>query len=434
MFNVEPITERFILATGIIVLLVIALFSILILVFERKDYYDEAVADVAQAWSDHQSFAGPLLLVTERESEAGESDSRRETKTIVVMPSELSLTHVSSHEVRNRGIYRIPVFSASVSVTASFPPFDESLLKNVQSAGIAIGVTDSRGLRSATIRWNDKELGEQTSAQMQGIGSIVKTSLNRNDLVQGGTVAVDVELRGTERFSVLPIGDKTTVSMSSDWPHPSFDGRYLPDTREITESGFSASWTTHSLSRGFPSQLSTTDLGIALRSIVNVSNRQADLGYSVVMLNSPYRAVERSIKYGVLFVVMTMIGLICIELVFKTRLHIVQYGVVGAGLVLFFLILLALSEHIGYAASYTVAAMILALMISTYVWFACRNRSVVIAMLSMLLVLYVALYVLLQLNDYALLVGSALLLILLAALMYATRTLRAGSFTEPDSN
>lgn len=434
MFNIEPITLRFIFVIAIIGGLTIALLLIMLLVFERKDYYDDAVAGVAQAWSDSQSFSGPLLLA-ETKLETGSSTSEFETETFVLMPSDLTLSHESSHEMRNRGIYRIPVFNATVTATASFAPVAESSLPGeVQSAAIAVGITDIRGVRRATIHWNDDELEDQTSSQLGAIGSIVKTKLNRSKLIEGGTVSVNLDLRGTGRFSVLPVGDKTVVSMISDWPHPSFDGRFLPDDREVTDSGFSASWTTHALSRGFPTQLRVTEFDDALYAIRSNSRRSADLGYSILTLNTPYRAVERSIKYGILFIVMTMVGIICIELVSKTRMHIVQYGVVGVGLVLFFLIVLSLSEHIGFGPGYAIAAALLASMTTAYVWFASRNQSVTLAVFSMLLVLYVALYVVLQMNEYALLVGSALLLILLAALMYSTRMLRAEELKETASN
>ncbi len=430
MFSIEPVTQRFILVIGIIIVLMIPLLTVMILVFERKDYYDDAVASVAQAWSGSQVFAGPLVVAETRlDSTADMSDIKIES--LALMPSNLTLTHNSTHEMRNRGIYRIPVFSASVSATATFSPVKASSLPGeIQSAAIVMGITDSRGVRSATIRWNDTELQEHYSSQLRGLGSVVKTELSREDLLKGGTVNVEIELRGTGRFSVLPVGDKSVVSMSSDWPHPSFDGRYLPDEREVTDDGFSASWTTHELSRGFSSQLSLGELNNALHTISSNSRRQADLGYSILTLNTPYRAVERSIKYGVLFVVMTMIGILCIELVSKSRMHIVQYGVVGVGLVLFFLILLSLSEHIGFGAGYAVAALLLALMNTSYVWFASNNRSVAIAMSSILIVLYVALYLVLQMNEYALLVGSGLLLLLLAALMFATRNLRADDSEE----
>lgn len=426
MFNIEPVTQRFVFVIGIIVVLMIPLLTVMVLSFERKGHYDNAVASVAQAWSGSQSFAGPLLLV-ETIVESSGDQAGRETKTHVFLPSELTLNHNSSHEMRNRGIYRIPVFSATVMANATFPPVDvDSLPGEIQSAAIALGITDSRGVRSAKIHWNGEELGKQSPSQLGGVGSIVRTELSQGDLLVGGSASVEVELRGTGRFSVLPVGDETTITMSSDWPHPSFDGRYLPDERDVTDHGFTASWTTHELSRGFPSQLDVRELDFALGAIRSQSSlRHPDLGYSILTLNTPYRAVERSIKYGVLFIVMTMVAILCIELVSNSRMHIVQYGVVGVGLVMFFLILLSLSEHIGFGPGYAIAAVLLASMNTVYVWFASKNKPVSIAMSSILIVLYVALYLVLQMNEYALLVGSILLLILLAALMYATRTLRA---------
>ena len=177
--------------------------------------------------------------------------------------------------------------------------------------------------------------------------------------------------------------------------------------------------------------MSTAELELALRSIASGPGRARDLGYSILNLNTPYRAVERTIKYGVLFIVMTMVSIVCIELVTKTRFHIIQYGVVGAGLVLFFLTVLSLSEHVGFGAGYALSVIILAAMTVSYVWFSSRMRSVATALGLVLIVLYSALYLILQLDEYALLVGTVLLLILLGALMFATKSLRPSDLESP---
>ena len=424
MLRIEPISLRFVLVIGIIVALMIPLMSVMVLVHERKGYYEEAVSDVAQAWSGPQAVAGPTLLVKLRQAADDSDDSTTRRKDLIYMPSQLTITHKSSHEMRNRGIYKIPVFTATVSGTAEFRPIDAGELDGeIDQVAIALGVSDSRGVRDAAIQWNNVELQDHTSTQLRGLGNTVQVELDPEAVLEGGTVTVELQLRGTDRFSVLPLGDNTKVSMQSDWPDPSFDGRYLPDVREVNDDGFSASWSTHALSRGFPAMVSTAELESALRTIANSSGRASDLGYSILHLNTPYRGVERSIKYGVLFMVMTMVSIICIELVSKARFHIIQYGVVGAGLVLFFLTVLSLSEHLGFGAGYVIAAIILAAMTIAYVWFVSHIKSVATTMGLVLLVLYAALYLVLQMNEYALIFGTVLLLILLGALMFATKSL-----------
>ena len=423
MFKVEPISLRFVFVIAIIVALMIPLLTVFALVQERKGYYDQAVYDVAQAWSASQAIAGPLVLISVNEG-SSKDRSAYGSNDWIYMPSQLEITLASTHEMRNRGIYQIPVFTAQIEATADFQSIDlDAIDGEIEQVAIVLGISDSRGVRNASIAWNGKKFESQSSAQLYGIGNTVQVAIEPEELLRSGTVTVEVELRGSFRFSVLPVGDITEVTMQSDWPDPSFDGRYLPDTREVNESGFVAQWSTHALSRGFPSVVRASDLNRALNSIRSESGRSSDLGFTILTLNTPYRAVERSIKYGVLFIVMTMVSIICVELVSKTRFHIIQYGVVGAGLVLFFLTLLSLSEHVGFGVGYILAAFVLATMNVSYLWFVSRSRSVAFAVGFVLLVLYVALYFVLQLNEYALLVGSILLLFLLAALMYATRSL-----------
>ena len=367
-----------------------------------------------------------MLAVTlaDRSTEP-EDPSRRRDKDLVFMPGQLSLSHATVHEFRSRGIYDIPVFSATVSATAEFRPVEAGELDGrVEQLALVIGVSDGRGIRGTSIRWNGVELEDLSSSHMNGIGNTLRAELDLNAAAGGGTAAFDLELRGTERFSVLPVGDNTRVSMTSDWPDPSFDGRYLPDVREFNADGFSASWSTHVLSRGFPAAVKTDELGSALANIRQVHGRSDGLGYFIFTLNTPYRAVERSVKFGVLFIVMTMVSIVCIELVSKVRLHIVQYGVVGAALVMFFLTVLSLSEHLGFALGYGLAALILTAMIFTYVWVAGRKWIVACATGLVLMALYAALYLILQLNEFALLFGTAPLMALLAALMFATKSIR----------
>lgn len=424
MFKIEPINLRFVLVIGIIIALMIPLLFVFVLVQEREMHYEKALSDVAAAWAAEQAVAGPMVFIRQRDRDDDSNRIGFEKSEWVYMPNMQNMTFDASHEMRNRGIYRIPVFTANVATQATFDPLDVAGLSGeVEQVSIAIGISDSRGIRNISINQNGSELTELVSSQLRGIGSVVLVDIPVADLQEQSTVAVELELRGTSRFSMLPIGDTTNVSMTSDWPDPSFDGRFLPDSRTVNTNGFTASWSTHALSRGFPSLVNVEELEQTLRSFEYGIRRPVDLGYTILNLNTPYRAIERSVKYGALFIVMTMIGIVCIELVSKSRFHIIQYGVVGAGLVVFFLTLLSLSEHVGFGIGYILAAVILTTMNVGYLWFVSRSTPVAIAMASGLAILYIALYFVLQLNEYALMVGTVLLLILLAAVMYATRSL-----------
>ncbi len=436
MIRIEPITLRFILVILIIIALMIPLVSVFVLSTERQGYYRQAVDDVSQAWSGPQSIAGPLLLVKlQNLTRTSEGQITNRSHSVLYMPSQLNVSHESSHEMRKRGIYDMPVFTANITASAEFRPIDPRLVEGtVEEVKLVFGISDSRGIRKAKLNWNGLEQDRTESTQIRGIGNAIQVPLDSSVLEEGGSVAFELELRGTQRFSVLPVGDQTEVSMVSDWPDPSFDGRYLPDQRDVSDSGFTASWTAHALSRGFPAVIAVSEFENMMSSIRYgpQGRRYTDLGYTILTLNTPYRAVERSIKYGVLFIVMTLVSIVCLELVTKARFHIIQYGVVGTGLVLFFLTLLSLSEHVGFGVGYVLAAALLATMNVAYVWLVTRNQTVAVAVAFVLLVLYVALFAVLQMNEYALLVGTVLLLLLLAALMFATRSLRVEEQAETD--
>ena len=205
--------------------------------------------------------------------------------------------------------------------------------------------------------------------------------------------------------------------MQSTWPHPSFDGGLLPDVRATSRAdGFTASWTARDLARGFPGvmRISSTD---------DDYFEDKDLGFSVFEPVDLYSSVERSIKYGMLFVVLTLVSVLCLELSTGMRFHFVQYGVTSVALVLFFLTLLALAEHIGFTWGYVVAAVVLTGMIGWYAYGSTGNRRLAVAAFGSLAVLYAGLYALLRLESVALLVGTVVLLAALAMIMRVTRGL-----------
>jgi inner membrane protein len=205
------------------------------------------------------------------------------------------------------------------------------------------------------------------------------------------------------------------MTVSSTWSHPSFQGQFLPDQYEIRDDGFDADWLVHELARNLPSSW-----------IVGATRTNLGATQARVSLHDPvsqYHVFERGIKYGVLFVALTFLTFICFELTTPIRFHYVQYGVVGAGLILFYLTLLSLSEHMSFLLAYMLATGVLTGLISWYVHSMVHVRSLTITVTMIVLSLYAVLFTLLQLEAFSLLAGTSVLLIGLAALMYVTRGL-----------
>ena len=418
-FDPRSISWRFVVVGAVIVASMIPLQLVSCTVDDREWYRDKAIRDIAAAWGGQQRIAGPIMVIP---IDASESEGGEE-RYVWVMPKQVDVVVATRHELRQRGMFETPVFSADIAVEGAFAPLDLEGLRSrfgairLDLASLVMGISDPRGIRDATLAWREGQVplsatSDHGSGPMQG--GLVGTLADAAQL--GGTFSLKIDLRGTQRFSVVPVGDGSTIAMQSTWPHPSFDGGLLPDTRDITASGFTASWTARDLARGFPSvmKISSTD---------DDYFEDKDLGFTVFEPVDLYSSVERSIKYGVLFVVLTLVSVLCLELSTGIRFHFVQYCVTSVALVLFFLTLLALAEHIGFTLGYVVAAAVLTGMIGWYAYGSTGNRRLAAVSCGSMAVLYAGLYTLLRLEDFALLVGAVVLLAALGMLMRVTRGL-----------
>jgi inner membrane protein len=228
-----------------------------------------------------------------------------------------------------------------------------------------------------------------------------------------------MNINGSNGFYFSPFGKTTDVKVTSDWPHPSFQGNVLPDDHKVSDTGFKANWSVPHLARNYPQlwtlETQTFDL------------QEFSAGVNLFDSVSLYSKITRAIKYGVLFFTLTYITFLIFELGMGRRLHIVQYGVIGLALSMFYLTLLSMAEHSGFFNAYISAAAIIIVMISLYAFAAIKNlfRTAIIGML--LVGLYSILYSLLKLEDYALMAGTALLLLILAVMMYLTRNIGRGT-------
>ena len=435
------VTLRFGMVAALAVLLLIPLLLVSTVVDDRQQYYREAVANIGSPWGGRQRLVGPLVLIplADWDPAAG----RR--PYVAAMPAELRLAVDAAHETRSRGLFDAPVLTLDMAAEGSFAPLARQDLRRrfgelrFDQAAIAVGISDSRGIRSASFVWDDAEvpLVADASTVLPGLRGDLGTRLvpgrpSGGDPESEAAAAPDAEipfsltlrLRASERVSVVPVGDQSESVFRSSWPHPSFDGRFLPDDYVLDGDGFRATWTTLHLARGFPSLVELDAAGDGFFA-------DKDLGFSVFEPVSLYGSVSRSVKYGVLFVVLTLVSVLCLELATGRRFHFVQYGVGGLALVLFFLVLLALAEHVGFTVGYALAAAVLTAMVGAYAYGSTRDRRLGLIAGGVLALLYAALYGLLRLESYALLGGAGVLLAALAMLMRVTRGLTPAPRSTP---
>ncbi len=426
------------LAGLVALVLIIPLLMTYALVYDREQQSRTAQASITQGWGGTQTITGPLLVipfmedVTRSETVDGQTRNTvtRVRRELFVSPDHQKIDTAIDPDRKGYAIYESVVYETDITGTASFAlPEDlarhgvrrEALL--FDQAELRFGVSDPRGLKddaSVTVR------GE--AAQLQpGNGPMATGGAGFSTFVAwDGTAPLSVDwrygLRGSEALQLVPRGGETEWHVTSPWPHPSFAGGFLPDSREITDAGFTANYdgiTNLALGRALVSTEDDRDTQMASIALVD----PVDL----------YSQVDRAVKYGFLFIGFTFVAFLMFDIVGGARVAPAEYLLAGAGLVLFFVMLLAFAEIVGFALAYLIAAAAIIGLLTTYsaavlgTW----RRAGFIG--AMLIGLYALLYVLLNLETYSLLIGSLLLFAALAGIMYATRRVDWSAVGRGDS-
>ena len=231
---------------------------------------------------------------------------------------------------------------------------------------------------------------------------------------------VDLAFNGSVSLLIAPVARETRVSLSSDWPHPSFSGAFLPDDRQVTAAGFTAAWKVPRLARSVPEAWSLTEAGL---------ERLQPYAFGVVMIDPVdfYSLVNRAAKYGIMFAALAFMAVFCLELNSGRHVHPVQYLFTGISLVFFYVLLLSLAEHLGFTQAYVAASIATGAMLAVYVGAAMSSVVRGLVMLVVFAATYVILYLILKLEDYALLAGALLGFLALTIVMFVTLRVDWGS-------
>lgn len=389
----------------------IASLAVLGLVAERQDTGREATEEISLLWGRRQTLVGPMLI--KRTLVAG---LPRED---YVLPHSLKYKTTLVPEIRSRGIFKTVVYKSVVHVEGQFKRGDWAPVFGDESAGLfSLGISDTRGIeRQFNLQWNNATLAFESGAgvdlrAMSGLHATVPL----RSVPEMIPFSFDVELKGSEGVSVAPLGRETVIAMTSSWPTPKFVGAFLPSSHEIGRDGFNAEWRISSFGRSYPQSFSKDEVGF---DQVILSAAGVDLHQSIDI----YDMVFRSVKYAVLFIVITFAAFFLFDVLGSIRVHPIQYLLIGAALALFYLLLLSFSEQIGFLAAYLLAMLMIAGLVTSYSWFVLRSGKRAFLIGILLAALYSYLYFVLQLEDYALLAGSLALFLLLGGAMYATRNI-----------
>jgi inner membrane protein len=445
---------KLIVLAVLLLLMTIPVLNVLDLVRERQFRAEEVRREVGATWGGPQTVGAVVLTLPYRTLSRTLTDQGRELRRSVVreahfLPEAVEWSGRLEAETRVRGIFEVPVYRARLTAGGRFGPPDLDSLGIDPSdvlwdrAVVRLAVTDPRGIQEPTaLAWRgetvpfvpavpeedgwavprvgavglEARLGERARNLLTGAGETGGTGVGDGS---GAAFGFDLVLRGTESLRFQPLGQVTQVELSSPWPSPSFDGAFLPLEHEVRDDGFRASWNVTYFGRGLPQSWAESHPG----GRPPRERIETAFGLSLVRTADQYQQTERAVKYALLFITLTFTTLFLLELLSPVRLHPVHYLLVGFALCLFYVLLLALAEHVGFLPAYLSATTAVVTLVLLYV------RSLVgswrrAAPLAITLVgLYGYLLGLMRSEDHALLMGSLGLFVVLSLVMYLTRKL-----------
>jgi Inner membrane protein involved in colicin E2 resistance len=405
---------------------------------ERQQFKHEAEHSIAKSWTSAQQIMTPLLVVpyeTERAVVRNHQPAEIivETQQLLVPLDTIDIVTDVNTSLRQKGIYRVPVYDATIAMNGMISQSTmDSLLTPIRASNgfqkllpayIALHVADGRGITGApTITWQGESVkfksGSGISDLTAGLHAPVKISQEQLDL------NIAFQLRGMSSLQFIPAAANTRITLHSNWPHPEFIGAFLPSEHNITENGFSAKWQVNEFSNNIGRNIELCAQGTCKKL------QQFKLGTNFYQAVDIYLQTERAVKYGILFIAISFATFFLFEVLRRAPIHPIQYTFVGLALAIFYLLLVSLSEHINFLASYTLATITCLILLNIYLGHVLRGYIASTVFCLALGGLYTLLYVIILMEDFALLTGSVMLLVILSIIMITTRKINWYQITQ----
>lgn len=427
----SPLFWKIVTLAGCISLLLIPLMMVSNLIKERSDYRNEVADTLRQSSAGPQKLIGPLIavpvteVVTTLQSMGDEPPKEiRSSKSYIRfwLPESLMVDGKQQVENRQIGIYDGQVWHGDISINAEFDPkrfgLEASDTRQLGEPFVVFAVSDARGIGQVrTMKVNGEtfsvEPGSGLMSDLQGIHvPLTAIEMTRHPLKLNASFS----LNGTGAFSVVPLGRNSEMTMVSDWPHPGFMGDFLPTKREIGPSGFQAHW---------QSTWFANNLDSKIRDILSLSGqnewRLPAFSVSIATPADQYQLTDRAVKYAILLIALIFAAFFVFESLTVRQMHPMEYLLVGLSLVLFYLLLLALSEHVGFTVAWVMASLASTIINGLYLQGVLKSWRASLPFTAALLVLYGVMWSLLHSQDSALLLGTGVLFAALSTVMILTR-------------
>jgi len=412
----ESVALRIILIAAIIIMLVIPLLMVQSLITDRQSYRQEAVNEISKSWAGEQSISGPIITVSQKEERV---DSKGNKYFVIesdyFLPEKLKIDVDVVPEKRYKGIYEVMLYKSKIKMngTLNLSKLKEKYAdEKFYESYISFNISDIRGIQKDAELILDGKKYKLTPGLKDKIfrnGFYTDLDLNTQNLPQN--FEIEIELNGMENLDFVPLGKFTEVNMKSSWDNPSFAGAFLPTSRDITEEGFTAQWKVNYFNRSYPQEWESK----------TYDPFPSAFGVKLLVPVDEYQKTMRTSKYGIMIIVLTFLSFFMIELFSKKVIHPIQYLLVGLALIIFYSILLAISEYILFQYSYLISSLLIIALIGFYVKSIYQSKQISTIITGMLMMFYGFMYVILQLQDYSLLIGNIALFVILAVIMFFTR-------------
>ena len=438
---------------SLILLIPLALISDLI--EERKNREQEVSDGITLNWGKDQVISSPVLAIPYRETiplsteKAEKSNLREELKWIFVLPKTSNIATAVTPQHLARGIYNTVVYNSNITLEGSFGKISLEKLEvpheqiDWKGSKLIFGIQDFKGLgKRPSLNWDGNELTfdpdfNNLKLFTQNLVCPVSLDPQKTD----NRFKIKLNLKGSKSLNFLPLSDQTNIQAKGNWANPSFTGAFLPSKRNTETSNFSASWEIPSFSRKLPQQWTGDARPIyqfdnnhengnesnehkAAQTVTTTPAAANNLldNTDMITINflpdiNNYQKTTRVAKYGILVIILTFTSLLFTEVIKKKRIHIIQYILIGAAMVLFYTLLLALSEHIGFNLAYLTASVATVMLIGSFIKSITKDQKSALLLSSILALFYLFIYILMQLRDYSLIAGTIGIFIILAILM-----------------
>jgi inner membrane protein len=409
------------LIAALVLLLLIPTYFVQNVISEREERQKEAFTEVSSKWAGRQNISGPVLVLPYNQITTDDRNQPRiERKLAYVLPDHLKIESTVKPQKRYRGIYQVMLYSSQVVLSGRFDAIPLQQLKldtgSVlwNEAYICVGLADPKGLNDEmNMQWNGANVvlnpaTVDNAIMREGFMAPINVSPEGNI-----SFSSTIRINGSEQLLFTPLGKETTVKLTSDWPDPSFTGGQLPDHR-ITDSGFVATWKSLAHTRKFPQAWKESSYNL----------QAASFGADLFIPVNGYQKTMRSVKYAILCILLTFAAFFIIETVNKKSVHPFQYALIGLALILFYTLLLSISEYTGFNVAYIIASGATVGLIAWFVKGLLQSSKLTSVLSVVLVLLYSYVFTILQLQDYSLLLGSIGLFLTLGVIMHFSKKIQ----------